>query len=144
MPFPKCKTVQENPKTPTRTTRSTQVKLRLLAPASSCMEGNFIAMAISNISEFLFSNNLFRVTVWRLKSSEPYHFHILDKQLTAGSVWSASLRCEPGFLCRLEFDPKSQILWPPKASRQAARSMAERRTSSEAKTAYLPTRMIWP
>src|SRR5262249_30179126 len=45
MPFPKCKTVQENPKTPTRTTKSTQVKLRLASPASSWMEGNFIAMA---------------------------------------------------------------------------------------------------
>ena len=43
MPFPKCKTVQENPKTPTRTTKSTQVKLRLISAASSWMEGNFIA-----------------------------------------------------------------------------------------------------
>src|SRR6516225_3871460 len=28
--------------------------------------------------------------------------------------FGASLRCEPTFLCRLEFDPKRQILWPPK------------------------------
>jgi hypothetical protein len=47
------------------------------------------------------------------------------------SVWSASLRCEPTFLCRLKCDPKRQILWPPKHPGRLRHSMAEPRASSK-------------
>src|SRR6266403_4132064 len=101
MPFPKCKTVQENPKTPTRTTKSTQVKLRLISAASSWIEGNFIAMATRNISEFLFSANLFRVTVEFNESArlfvEALYLGLMHRELVLencdGSAGASPYRC---------------------------------------------------
>src|ERR1700693_4565526 len=44
-PWPKWRIVQSSPKTPRRTTTSTQVKVRLISAAPSCAAVDFISIA---------------------------------------------------------------------------------------------------
>jgi hypothetical protein len=51
--------VQSSPNTPKRTTTSTQLKLRLIAAAPSCVAVAFIPIATGTISEKSTRENLF-------------------------------------------------------------------------------------
>src|SRR5205823_3721494 len=57
IPWPKRKIVQSKPKTLKRTTTSTQLKVRLISAAPSCVDANFISPASGNISKPFRTNN---------------------------------------------------------------------------------------
>ena len=66
--------------------------------------------------------------------------------------FGASLRCKPTFLCRLEFDPKRQILWPPKQpvgkhrvfrGRSEAAKPRENRLPSDRTCTSYPSSKCW-